>query len=237
MKIIEEKTLNLRFSTLRLTTFLCIIVVFLVIASLLGQYILTVEKDTTMVRIINQFDLDHESNIPTFFSSILLLASSGLLFLAYSTEMDTSKRKYWLLLSVIFLSLSADEYLSVHEKMIKPMRELLGTSPLYYFAWIIPVIPMLIGLGIYLLRFLRSLPQPIMRLFLLSAALYVSGAIGVELLGGYYVYYNSKDTFSYALIVSLEESLEMIGVILFIYSLLTYLKIAKEGRLNIRIDK
>lgn len=208
----------------------------LVSVSLLGQYILTIEKDATMIRIINQFDLDHEANIPTFFSTILLLASSGLLFLAYSTEMDTSKRKYWLLLSIIFLLLSADETLSIHEKMIKPMRSMFGTSPLYYFAWIIPAIPMLIGLGIYLLRFLRSLPQPTLRLFLLSAVLYVSGAIGIELLGGYYVYYNSMNTFSYALIASLEESLEMSGVILFIYSLLTHLKSTKEGCLNIRID-
>lgn len=233
MKTLRESPLALRFSARKLTIVLFAIMSMLIIASLIGQYIQIVERDTTMIRVINEFNLDHERNIPTFFSTALLLFSSGLLLLIYSTEIDRSKQKYWLLLSIIFLTLSIDEANSVHEKLITPLRNLMGTSPWYYFAWIVPAAVLLAALGLLLLKFLNSLPRHILRLFLLSAAIYVMGVIGMELIGGYYVFYNSKETFFYTLLVSLEEGMEMSGVILFIYGLISYLKVMRKGELQL----
>ncbi len=61
-------------------------------------------------------------------------------------------------------------------------------------------------------------------LFFVSGATYVLGAIGFEMIGGS-LYINSKDmSLPYMLVMTVEETLEMSGIILFIFTLLLYLK-------------
>jgi hypothetical protein len=61
-------------------------------------------------------------------------------------------------------------------------------------------------------------------LFFVSGATYVLGAIGFEMIGGS-MYINSKDmSLPYMLVMTVEETLEMTGIILFIFTLLLYLK-------------
>lgn len=49
------------------------------------------------------------------------------------------------------------------------------------------------------------------------------GAIGFEMLGGRYAELYSNKTILYALLYTCEEFLEMFGVALFIYALLSYI--------------
>uniref|UniRef100_A0ACD5GU38 Uncharacterized protein n=1 Tax=Desertifilum tharense IPPAS B-1220 TaxID=1781255 RepID=A0ACD5GU38_9CYAN len=48
--------------------------------------------------------------------------------------------------------------------------------------------------------------------------------MGIELIGGYYAYIYGKENLIYSLWVALEEGLEMAGILVFIYALLTYLR-------------
>jgi len=58
----------------------------------------------------------------------------------------------------------------------------------------------------------------------MSGTIFIAGAIGFEVIAGLnYFFQGHTDTIGYALIVTVEELLEMLGMALFIYSLLLYI--------------
>ena len=71
------------------------------------------------------------------------------------------------------------------------------------------------------------LPDKTRLVFFMSGALYVGGAIGFELIEGCFVEQQRIDnliySLTYSMLITVEESLEMGGVILFIWALLVYL--------------
>ena len=175
--------------------------------------------------IMSYFNFDKEQNIPTFYSAMALVFCFVLLFLI-SLEHRKSGNKYvlWMFLSFIFLFLGIDEISSLHEIMGKKVRAFLNTSGVFFFAWIIPY-----GIGIIVLllgyiRFLKRLPRNIRNLFLLSGVIFVGGALGMEMVGGWHSERYGEENLPYSLIYTLEESLEMIGVIIFIYALISYIE-------------
>ena len=97
-----------------------------------------------------------------------------------------------------------------------------------HYAWVLPGMAFVGLIGIIYLRFLLSLPRKTQRLFVLSAFVFVLGAIGVEMLSGASASQAGEETFDYALIVTIEEFLEMLGVVVLIRALLEYI----EGHLG-----
>lgn len=60
-------------------------------------------------------------------------------------------------------------------------------------------------------------------MFIASGCIYVGGALGFELISGFVAsIYGEKTVFDFAL-VAIEEFLEKLGVIFFIYALLLYI--------------
>ena len=205
--------------------FLFLTVATLVLFHLIGQYGRYGLGYRDMFGFVELFHLDRERNIPTFFSALLLLFSAILLVSIYwfMAKGEQHDRRYWLLLAILFLGLSVDESCSLHERLIDPVRAVVGVNPWFYYAWIIPAGIFLVGLGIYLIGFLWRLPTDTRIRFLVAGTIYVGGAIGIEIVGGYYVFFHDKDTLSYNLIAAVEETMEMIGVVLFIRALFIYM--------------
>lgn len=56
----------------------------------------------------------------------------------------------------------------------------------------------------------------------MAATLYLGGAIGVEMAGGRYAELHGTNNWTYSMIVTVEESLEIAGLIVFIWALLKY---------------
>ena len=56
----------------------------------------------------------------------------------------------------------------------------------------------------------------------MAVTIYIGGAIGCELIGAYYAEICGTQNMAYSMIVTVEESLEMAGLILFIWALLKY---------------
>jgi hypothetical protein len=121
--------------------------------------------------------------------------------------------------------MAADEILSLHERLIMPVRQLLGTDHygVFYYAWVIPGILIVVVLALFFSKFLSRLPEKTKSAFLTSGMLYLGGALGLELIGGYYDEINGIHNLTYTMIVTAEECLEMTGVILFIRALLIYM--------------
>jgi len=174
------------------------------------------------------FDFNTEANIPTFYSSLALISCSILLaFIFLAHKRQGSSYKPWRGLSIIFLFLSIDEIATIHEWMNDPIQQLLNTSGLLYFAWIIPYgLALLLLLGIYL-KFLINLPKKFLHLFIISGVIFISGAIGIESFCGWYCELlggiHGLDNLLYSVFYTGEEFLEMLGIVFFIYTLLSYI--------------
>jgi hypothetical protein len=79
------------------------------------------------------------------------------------------------------------------------------------------------------LRFLMHLPATTRRLFLLAGAIYVGGALGMELVEAAFNARGVSSGFIPLLGVAIEETMEMLGVTMFIYALLTYIRTHLPG--------
>ena len=187
--------------------------------------------------LVSLFDFDTEQNIPTFYSATAILCSSLLLFFITFTHKSNGCRYLgWMGLAVIFLFLSIDEISSIHERLTKLVRPLLDTSGLLFSAWVIPYgLAVIVFVAAYL-RFLIRLPKNIMFLFILSGMIFVLGAVGLELLeGNHYELHGSADV-TFAVFYTIEEFMEMFGIVLFIYTLLSYIE-GEFGSLSMRVNK
>jgi hypothetical protein len=67
------------------------------------------------------------------------------------------------------------------------------------------------------------LPARTRRLFLAAGAIFVAGAIGVEAVSGMQASLHGEQNLTYHLVITVEELLEMTGIVIFIYALLDYI--------------
>lgn len=169
--------------------------------------------------------MDREENLPTLFSVVLLLWSSELLRRAGRRARRPSHGSAigWYALSFIFFYIAADEAATWHEALIKPVRNGLGVSGALHFAWVIPGMGFVAAVALAYWRILRRLPQAIARRIALAGATYVGGAIGMEMVGGAIASAGHQATVAYWLATTVEETLEMTGVAIFVHALLLLL--------------
>lgn len=205
---------------------LALLAVLLVLAHIMTQVVRLTTSHDHLFGLVRLFSLDGEQNIPALFAVVLLFLAALLLTVIATLERkrfapDASK---WTILAVGFMLMGMDESLSVHEMMIPPMRKILGGEDLgiFYFAWVVPGIILVAAVGLFYLRFLFRLPVRTSVMFLVAATLYLGGAIGVELIEGWYRESNGNRNLTYQALVGLEEGLEMVGLIVFIHGLLAY---------------
>jgi len=146
-----------------------------------------------------------------------------LFFIACTFKKENSSHLPWLWLAAIFVFLSLDEMLSIREHLIEPVRDIFETSGLLFYAWVIPYGIALVLFIMAYSTFLLELPKNIMVLFLVSGTIFVSGAIGFELLGGNKKSLPGDNSLLYSVFYTCEEFLEMLGIAVFIYTLLSYI--------------
>jgi hypothetical protein len=179
---------------------------------------------------VDAFNLDREGNVATWYSTGLLLLAALLLAALARLKPEGPHPRFWAALSAVFMLLSLDEAAALHEATIQPVRRALGVGGALYYAWVVPgaAFAVIVLAGSW--RFLRRLPAGTRRLFLIGGAVYVSGAIGVEMVGSSYDVTHGAHNLRYAAIAHCEEMLEMAGVLVFIYALLAYLRAVLVGR-------
>lgn len=181
--------------------------------------------------IVSLFHVGREGNITTWFSSMLLLASAVLLALVAVGKGKHGEPyvRHWAGLALIFLYLSVDEAARIHELTIDPIREAINPSGIFYYAWVIVAIPLLLLFVILGLRFLLDLPRTTRLLFIASGAIYVFAALGLDMIGGFVLTSDMDHSSAIAdALIVLEEFLENGGIALFITTLILYLKQDQE---------
>jgi hypothetical protein len=203
------------------------VVLLLVVASLAGQVAAHLTDRVRVLGLVRLFYVDAERNAPTAFSTGLLLLAAALLGLISRLEARPvgSSAAHWAALSLGFLVMAADEAFEFHEGWVKPVRRLIGEDTLgvLFFAWVVPGAVLVLVVAMFFWSFVWRLPAPTRLGFLTAAALFLGGAVGMELIGGRFAELHGGDNATYVVIVTVEETLEMAGVIVFIRALLAYL--------------
>lgn len=199
----------------------------LIVTSAVGQLVKYATGHDVGFGLIPALDLDGERNIPSWFASILLFCDALLLGLV-AAHTGVHRRRYgahWSLLSILFTGLSLDEIIGLHEQWIEPLRAWLHADGLFYYAWVLPGGLLVLGLALIFTKFLADLPDETRGLFLLAGGFYVGGALGMELLGGLLDSGGRASTPTYALVVTIEEALELLGSITLLHALLGYVSL------------
>ena len=233
MKLDPPSAISLRFTGRRIVKVLTVTVATLIVLSVvaLGLRLYTSAPSHPLgAKFIYWFNTDVESNVPALFSGFLLLIAAALLAVI-ALSVGAQKRPYrrhWWALSLIFVYLACDEVGQLHERLsasLPATLEEMGiqTPAWMYWAWVGPALIIVAILGITYARMVFSLRPVTRNLFILSGAIFVGGALGLEMYGGYLESKYGRG--AEVLIESLvEEAMEMTGVTLFIYALVRHLR-------------
>lgn len=212
-------------------TLIAIAVVFAVLHIVARSFVHFTDVDGAWLKLFTRFDMNQEVSVPTWYNQILLFIAAGIATVTglVKREAKDSYTKHWLGLGAIFTYMSIDEGASLHEIAAAPLGNYFGTGgTLLHYAWVIAGMAFLGVFGLIYFRFWLKLPKTTRFLFALAAIIYVGGAVGTEMIAGYYAS-NYGQGFQYSLLTLAEEGMEKTGVIVFIYALLKYLESIKPN--------
>ena len=192
------------------------------------------------------FKLNEEQNLPTWYQAAALLFCAALSLLIRASGSPAAKRwsGHWYGLAAVFVFTSIDESMSLHERTIAPLRALVkGSGPLYY-SWVVLGLVVVAVLALAYARFIIALPHRTRLLFLVGAATFVVGAIGMEMAVGQL--WGEQDAAIAAgragpvtsldaggllvkVVENVEEILEMLGVVAIARALVEYARSQADG--------
>jgi len=263
----EEDNMVLAIYAKTIVRTIIVAVLLITLAGLAARFILYMWGEVEFLQPLRIFDVGEERSIPTWFESIQFLLCSILLAVVTVATKQRNDRYslHWGVLSIILLLLSLDEVASIHEAIGQQSERLLhyttGLTPsgAISFFWVVPGAIFAVIVLLAYLRFLANLPQTTRRLFLFAGALFVLGALGLEMLtaqvvsssGGIANWIESASggivgqgsasaipTILKGLQTSVEEMFEMLGLTAFVYALLAYISSYVEDiSVGVRIDK
>ncbi len=213
-------------SAKRVTGFLLSIIALLVFFNLVERAIVYWLNATQGTQLISHyFNFDQEANFPSLYSALALGFCSYLLIIIFNIRKAKKTRdvKHWKALSLIFLFLALDEACSIHELLIPVLRGAINARGILYFTWVVPAFFLLIVFLAVFRKFIFNLPTKTRTIFILAGSVYVVGALGMELVGGYIADTIGYNTF-YGLASTIEELLEMFGIVIFVNGLLSYIQ-------------
>ena len=223
--------MEIKITPMRLALVFGSMVAALVSAHVVIQMIRFATGDKFLFGLVPLFSIGSDGNLPTFYSAFAILFCALLLALiARASRKDRYLSiGYWYGMAVVFLFLSVDEMLMLQERATEPLRMMFGASGLFYYAWVLPYgIGVLVFAAIYA-RFLFRLHRRTRFLFLAAGTIYVLGAIGVEMLSGLHFESHGGGNPTYVALQTIEETLEMTGIVIFIFALADYLDKQFDG--------
>ena len=198
---------------------LCAVTAALLVAGLTVQWLRF--GDGVSPKLARFLTLDGEGNLPALYAGLLLFVAATLAALIAASAPRDGWR--WGVVAGLLFFMTADEVFSVHERLIEPVRGWFGgTLPgVLHHAWVLPYLVLVAAVALALWRFVFALEPYVRTPLLIAATVYVAGAIGMEMVGGWLVYSSGvTDSLAIHLVVVVEEGLEMFGVCLLIVALL-----------------
>ena len=162
-------------------------------------------------------DVDVEASAYTWLSSSLLLVTAlAILHTAFERHARRAGDwRGWGVLGLVFLGLSAEEVLAIHERI---GHRIVGATPGWgvdvRLAWAAPALALCVPGLMIALPFLRSLPSATQRRMLAAGLAYVGGGAGVEAVQGGLAGRWPVTSLPMILLEHAEEGLEVAGTLL-----------------------
>jgi len=194
--------------------------------------------DSDKFDFIRMVDFDYETNLPSLYSSLAILFCASLLWFVrqYHKQSNSKYRYHWLGLAMIFTFLGVDEALGLHEELGDFVEELhwFKAEGFLYFAWVVPYSLLFLIFILSYFKFVFSLPKPIMFRFITAGMLFITGAVGFEIISAAEADLHGSETVYYSVLYTIEELCEMVAMVIFSNGLLLYIH-SEIGLVNIKV--
>jgi hypothetical protein len=169
--------------------------------------------------------LSYEGNLPTWYASGLLWTAALGLGCCARRQLGRD-RLWWWGLAAIFMLMSLDEAIELHEDLSVGAER----HGVLYFSWVVPAAMLTGAFALTYVRFWLRLPPPTRRGFAWAFAVYVGGALGMELPLGAWCEVHGDENLVYGILDFVEESLELVGLSVFLLAIARHLRaLAPEG--------
>ena len=223
------ESLQVSVPTGRLARSLAVLILVFSVVSMIAQLFtefVIVENDYAD-RIAHWLDVNAEASIPTWYAAITLFAVGAMLAII---ALDARRRGrpfalQWTLLAIGFVLLSIEEIIGVHSQVTKVLRRLADDID---GPWLLIGLGLLgvIGLVVAVVLFGRwfmAVPRRWRTWFAIGGVIYLAGVVASDAVGDYLRSSFGDGSLLYILVLTVEEALEMIGVLIFIVALLEYI--------------
>lgn len=183
------------------------------------------------------FDMNGEGNLPAWFTVACWFLAG---ILAHSiAQVDKTPRQHaaWYGVMTLSLFISFDEMTMFHESfgsiLGSSIGKITGVGNILFYKWLVYGVIFVVAIGVLFLPFLYRLPRSTRWRIIIAGAIFIVGALGIEFLGaasqaGMIDLVQGE---VWPLAIALEETLEMLGVILLIHALLHHLSWATDRKL------
>lgn len=209
--------------------FVCLgIISLLAITHLLLQYLnlnIYNEKSGIIFELSNRLDLDDEASIQTWFSQFLLLLLSVVTFTAAYMSKVKGQKISWGIIGIVSLTFSIDEVSTMHEFVLQTIHTMTygdSSSTASHNAWllILPLVLTIVALVGW--HFYKYLPKRILILFTVGVAVFLSGAVFVDIIS------NSQhinNFYNMGVLVAIEEVMELVGTAVLLFAATSHLEL------------
>lgn len=222
-----------------------ILLIALILAAHVGCKILMRISPTALSSRTDQlFDLALENNVPTYFSSLALIATAGVAIVIAMRASALRKGPVlsWLFVAVCLFFMAADEAFAIHDGFSPALRAQWETSGAFFHAWTLVYGALAIVVVLLCLPLVRHLSRATFARLAVAAVVFLGSAIGFELIQSMFLSEalgpESSGTVNWetvqlnplnALTVILEEAGEMLGVALALRALILHYDTEMQG--------
>jgi hypothetical protein len=181
----------------------------------------------SMFGLIRMMNLGREMSFPTWYSSLQLSTAGAILaYVAWQKIGVRDPHRFaWLILAGGFFVMSADETMALHENwgQLVPKGARGGmVGP----GWVVVAVPLCLILIAFFWRLLASVSNRTRVGWLASGAIFLGGAVGMEVVQGYLLSRGFVHTpsLTYDILNMIENGGELLGIALFIAEVLRYME-------------
>ena len=227
---LEGESLHRTISIRRIATVLATLIIVLSVVSFIAEVVanFVIVGNKYVMRIAEWVEVDREASIPTWYAVITLMACAVLLALIARDAFERKRPfpRHWAALAAIFALLSLEEIIGIHSEATQRLRALVSITEGLGYALALAAIA-LVGLAVVALlfgRFYLHLPARWRMWLTIGAVTYLIGVFASDAVGDYLITASGAPTLAYVVVQTVEETFEMIGVLIFIVMLLDYIR-------------
>ena len=182
------------------------------------------------------FDIGAEGNIAVWFASTIWLLVG--MFAALAALTADRFRKSWWLFAAVGVTASVDEASALHERLFVVGDRMAPYLPFdTFYNWVIPGAIIALVVGALLIRLVLALKRRVVLALILSAVVFLTGAIVIESLTGLVHRADAGMSTPYLVLMYIEETFELVAVAVAAVALSTMFRLSRgPGGLSLAFD-